>query len=375
MYRPASPSNLPAVSGLTRRAMLAGLAAGAALADAAAAPAALPLWAAAQRKGMTFGASTSWEVVRDPGYAELHTAQSRLLVTDKAMKFDYLRPREDVFAFEEADALLAFARENGMLFRGHTLFWNDFPPPWLKGKSAAELERIFELHIEIVGARYAGAMHSWDVVNEPFWPGSGAPGGFRRGPWFDAMGESYITRAFRRLAAIDRTAKLVLNEAFTEQDDALGRGVRERMIPLIDRLLDQGVKLDAIGLQAHIKPGIAFAIDPFLRFLDDIAARKLRIYLTEFDIDDQHFPREIALRDAKVAEWTTRFLVPALHNPAIECLITWHLADKYTWYREPVVAASRVRDFPARPLPFDDGFQEKPMARAIRAALLDAPAR
>lgn len=375
MYRPASPSNLPAVSGLTRRAMLAGLAAGAALADAAAAPAALPLWAAAQRKGMTFGASTSWEVVRDPGYSELHTAQSRLLVTDKAMKFDYLRPREDVFAFEEADALLAFARDNGMLFRGHTLFWNDFPPPWLKGKSAAELERIFELHIEIVGARYAGAMHSWDVVNEPFWPGSGAPGGFRRGPWFDAMGESYITRAFRRLAAIDRTAKLVLNEAFTEQDDALGRGVRERMIPLIDRLLDQGVKLDAIGLQAHIKPGIAFAIDPFLRFLDDIAARKLRIYLTEFDIDDQHFPREIALRDAKVAEWTTRFLVPALHNPAIECLITWHLADKYTWYREPVVAASRVRDFPARPLPFDDGFQEKPMARAIRAALLDAPAR
>lgn len=375
MYRPASPSNLPAVSGLTRRAMLAGLAAGAALADAAAAPAALPLWAAAQRKGMTFGASTSWEVVRDPGYAELHTAQSRLLVTDKAMKFDYLRPREDVFAFEEADALLAFAHHNGMLFRGHTLFWNDFPPPWLQGKSAAELERIFELHIEIVGARYAGAMHSWDVVNEPFWPGSGAPGGFRRGPWFDAMGESYITRAFRRLAAIDRTAKLVLNEAFTEQDDALGRGVRERMIPLIDRLLDQGVKLDAIGLQAHIKPGIAFAIDPFLRFLDDIAARKLRIYLTEFDIDDQHFPREIALRDAKVAEWTTRFLVPALHNPAIECLITWHLADKYTWYREPVVAASRVRDFPARPLPFDDGFQEKPMARAIRAALLDAPAR
>ncbi|HRE20451.1 MAG TPA: endo-1,4-beta-xylanase [Rhabdaerophilum sp.] len=375
MHRPVSSSSQPIPSSLTRRAMLAGLAAGTALASAEAAAPVLPLWAAAQRNGMTFGASTSWEVINDPGYADLHTAQSRLLVTDKAMKFDYLRPHEDVFAFEEADALLAFARDSGMLFRGHTLFWNDFPPPWLKGKSAAELERIFDLHIEIVGARYAGAMHSWDVVNEPFWPGSGASGGFRRGPWFDAMGERYIPRAFRRLAAIDRTAKLVLNEAFTEQDDALGRGVRERMIPLIDRLLDQGVKLDAIGLQAHIKPGVAFAIDPFLRFLDDIAARKLKIYLTEFDIDDQHFPREITLRDEKVAEWTTRFLVPVLRNPAIECLITWHLADKYTWYREPVVATSRVRDFPARPLPFDDAFHEKPMARAIRSALLNAPAR
>ncbi len=375
MSGPLSFSNFRARAGMTRRTMIAGTALGMTPVVARAASTPLPLWAAAQRNGMTFGASTSWEVVRDPGYADLHTMQSRLLVTDKAMKFDYLRPREDVFAFEEADALLAFARDNGMLFRGHTLFWNDFPPPWLKGKSAAELERIFDLHIEIVGARYAGAMHSWDVVNEPFWPGSGAPGGFRRGPWFDAMGESYIPRAFRRLAAIDRTAKLVLNEAFTEQDDALGRGVRERMIPLIDRLLDQGVKLDAIGLQAHIKPGVAFAIDPFLRFLDDIAARKLRIYLTEFDVDDQHFPREIASRDEKVAEWTTRFLVPVLRNPAIECLITWHLSDKYTWYREPVVANARVRDFPARPLPFDEGFQEKPMARAIRAALLNAPVR
>lgn len=375
MRRPVFPPPLQAMAGVTRRSVLAGLAAGTTLAGVHAESSALPLWAAALRKGITFGASTSWEVVRDPGYAELHVAQSRLLVTDKAMKFDYLRPREEVFAFEEADALLAFARDNGMLFRGHTLFWNDFPPPWLKGKSAAELERIFDLHIEIVGARYAGAMHSWDVVNEPFWPGSGAPGGFRRGPWFDAMGERYIPRAFRRLAGIDRTAKLVLNEAFTEQDDALGRGVRERMIPLIDRLLDQGVKLDAIGLQAHIKPGVAFAIDPFLRFLDDIAARKLRIYLSEFDVDDQHFPREIALRDAKVAEWTTRFLEPVLRNPAVECLITWHLADKYTWYREAVVAASRVRDFPARPLPFDESFQEKPMARAIRTALLKAPAR
>jgi endo-1,4-beta-xylanase len=366
---------------VTRRAALgllgAGLTlpAGIAAPVAAARPAVLPLWAAAQQNGLMFGASTSWEVVKDPDYADLHRAHSRLLVTDKAMKFDYLRPREEVFDFAEADALLAFARDNGMWFRGHTLFWNDYPPPWLKGKSSAELERIFDLHLEIVGARYAGAMQSWDVVNEPFWPGSDAPGGFRRGPWYDAMGEAYIPRAFKRLARIDTTAKLVLNEAFTEQDDALGRGVRARLIPLIDRLLDQGVKLDAIGLQAHIKPALAFNIDALLRFIEDIAARKLRIYLSEFDIDDGSLARETARRDEAVAAWTTRFLQPVLRNPAIEAVITWHLSDKYTWYREPAVAAQRKRDFPARPLPFDDHMHEKPMARTLRAALQDAPSR
>jgi endo-1,4-beta-xylanase len=82
----------------------------------------LPLWAAAQRAGILFGASAAWEVLRDPGYGRLQAEHSRLLVTDVALKFDYLRPREDVFDFEQPDALLAFARNNGMAFRGAAMF-------------------------------------------------------------------------------------------------------------------------------------------------------------------------------------------------------------------------------------------------------------
>lgn len=335
----------------------------------------LPLWAEAGRAGILFGASAAWEVIREREYGALQARHSRLLVTDVALKFDYLRPREDVFDFEQPDALLAFARENGMYFRGAAMFWNDWPAPWLKGKSSREIERIFDEHIDVVGGRYAGAMHSWDAVNEPFWPDSGAPGGFRRGPWYDAMGEGYIERVFRRLARVDGQAKLVLNEAFTEQDDDLGRRVRAAMLPLIDRLLDKGVKLDAIGLQAHIRPGVAFNIEPFLRFLEEIARRKLDIYLTEFDIEDVTMPKEIAKRDEQVALWTSRFLDPVLKNRAIKVLITWHLSDRYSWYREEAVARERSFRFPARPLPFDDRFNEKAMGLAMRKAFRAAPRR
>jgi endo-1,4-beta-xylanase len=364
----------PRAEDLTRRGIL-GLGAAMLAAPALAQPAVLPLWAAAQRSGILFGASASWNIIRDQAYAGLHRAQSRLLVTDVALKFDHLRPDEATFAFDEADALLAFARAEGMWFRGHTLFWNDNPAPWLKGKSGAEIERIFERHIEIVGARYAGAMQSWDVVNEPFWPLGRTPGGFRPGPWFDAMGEAYIARAFQRLARIDTSAKLVLNEAFTERDDALGRGVRTRMLPLIDRLLDKGVKLDAIGLQAHIQPQIAFDIEAILRFMEEISKRGLKIYISEFDIDDVSLSPDPARRDEEVAAWTTRYLAPVLQNPAIAALITWQLSDRYTWYREPAVVRSHKRRFPARPLPFDEAMAEKPMARAMRAAILAAPPR
>ncbi|CAN1503398.1 XynA Beta-1,4-xylanase [Rhabdaerophilaceae bacterium] len=361
---------------LSRRAVLR---AGAALPLAAGLPAhandRLPLWAAAQRSGILFGASAAWETIRDAAYGALQAEHSRLLAADVALKFDYLRPREDVFDFEQPDALLAFARAHGMAFRGTAMIWNDWPAPWLKNKSSAEIERIFDQHIDVVAGRYAGAIQSWDAVNEPFWPGAGKPGGFRPGPWYDAMGEDYIFRSFKRLAQVDRHAKLVLNEAFTEQNDELGKAVRQRMLLLIDRMLDRGLKLDVVGLQAHIRPAVGFNIDAFLRFIDEIATRKLDIYLTEFDIEDVSLPRELSKRDEIVADWTSRFLEPVLRNQAVKVVITWHLADKYTWYREPAVVRERNFRFPARPLPFDDQFHEKRMGRAMRAAFLGAPRR
>ncbi len=76
--------------------------------------------------------------------------------------------------------------------------------------SGAEREKFFDLYIEEVAARYVGKLHSWDVVNEPFWPGHKAPGGYRLGPWYDTFGTEYVRRAFERVAMVDRKTKLVL---------------------------------------------------------------------------------------------------------------------------------------------------------------------
>ena len=96
-------------------------------------------------------------------------------------------------------------------------------PAWIKVMSAAERRAYFDAYIDEVVARYSGKLHSWDVVNEPFWPGHKAPGGFRLGPWYDAFGGTdYIRRAFERAAKADSKTKLVLNEAQTERDDEVG---------------------------------------------------------------------------------------------------------------------------------------------------------
>ena len=148
--------------------------------------------------GLLYGASISEEALADPDYLGLYARETHIVTTDVALKFDWLRPSPDRFEFERADAIVAAAKSSGKLVRGHTLIWNDNAPEWLKRLSGREVERVFDRHIEVVVTRYAGKLHSWDVVNEPFWPMDGQKGGWRNGPWFAAMGPSYVERAFRR---------------------------------------------------------------------------------------------------------------------------------------------------------------------------------
>ena len=317
-----------------------------------------PLGEIAAAAGILFGASIGHDIPAD--YAELYVREARILTTDRALKFDFLRPGPDRFNFEPADGILAFADVHKIPLRGHTLVWNENPPAWLKSLSGRELEKVFDAHIEKVASRYAGRLHSWDVVNEPFWPQHGTAGGYRDGPWFSAMGAAYVPRAFKRVHAIDKDVRLCLNEAHCELDNDWGRGIRPRLLGLIDSLLDQGIPLKAVGLQGHLVPEWGSNADMFHGYLVEVAKRGVDIYITELDISDMTFPTDPAARDAAVAAGYADFLRKVLTVPNVKVVETWQLADKYSWYRD--------REIMARPLPFDDSLRPKKARDAIAEA-------
>lgn len=327
-----------------------------------------PLGEAAARAGLLFGASAARETLDHPAYGALYRRHCRIVTTDWALKFGALRPRPDVWTFAEADRIVDFAAREGMAVRGHTLVWNEANPDWLRTLSAREATRVFDEHIERVVSRYAGRLHSWDIVNEPFWPDHGKPGGYRDGPWLAALGPAYVTRAFRRAGAIDRRAKLTLNEAHCEIVGGWGDAIRPRLARLVDDMLDAGVPLHAVGLQAHLKPQWGYDDDAFLAFIEKLSSRGLEIYLTELDIDDEAFPEAVAERDRRVADRYANFLRAALTSPAVKMVVTWQLADRYTFLRNPDALRTRKARFAARPLPFDDDLAPKPAAAAIAAA-------
>jgi endo-1,4-beta-xylanase len=361
------------MSSFSRRDLLQLTAAGFAAGGGRMARAALPppesLGAIAAKNGYMFGAAAAEVIDKDLPYRDLYVTQTKIITTDTALKMGRVAPQPGPKHFETADRMLSFCDHNRIAMRGHSLIWNEWVPDWIKRMSTDERRAYFDAYIDEVVARYAGRLQSWDVVNEPFWPGHRAPGGFRLGPWYDAFGTDYIRRAFVRAAQTDPKTTLVLNEAQTERDDAVGLAVRSGLLKLVADLKHAGVKLDVVGLQGHLQPQYPHDPARFDDFLHQLAALGVDIYITEFDVYDGTFPDDVTARDAAVAKTAQDFLQLALRHPAVKALITWELADNYSFYRGmDKYKNTRL----ARPLPYDDKLAPKPLWNAIAQSFASA---
>lgn len=319
----------------------------------------------AAQSGLAFGTAFPNSALGDPAYLALIAQQARVVTPENFLKFDYLNPRGEGIDFSGVDEMFDFAEGANAQIFAQPLFWNDYYPPWLNGLSIKELQRVFDEHIEAVVARYAGRMQSWGVVNEPFAPWGNLPHGFRDGPWYWAFGEGYVARAFRRVAALDPGAKLILNEAQCENDYKWGKAIRPQLLGLIDRMQDAGVPIHGVGLQGHLQPQWDFDYEQHGRFIEEIGARGLDVYITELDVNDMAFELDHPRRDAQSSDHLRQYLSHVLAQPAVKMLMVWNLADPYSWYRN--LDQGWRRD--ARALIFDGEYQPKPAFYALEDAL------
>jgi endo-1,4-beta-xylanase len=324
-----------------------------------------------------FGAAAVSRVLKsDPAMAAIYAREAALIVPDFEMKWRSVRPTQSTYNYAGADELARFAAEHRLRLRGHCLAWEESNPGWLATAAARDTaESILVDHIARIVGRYAGRIHSWDVVNEPIWPDHRKPGGLRDGVWLQTLGPRYIDIAFRTARMADPRAMLVLNEAGTEETSPLGRQRRQDFLNLLDRLRRDQVPVDAVGLECHLSTKSQIEPGDFASYLSALAQRGYKILISELDVSDYDEPNsDVAVRDRGVAAVYRTVLSAALSQPAVIAVLTWELADKYSWLRDPNVSARyrRADGLPARPLPYDDQLQKKPcwwaMAQALSAA-------
>jgi GH35 family endo-1,4-beta-xylanase len=161
------------------------------------------------------------------------------LVCENAMKWYATEKQAGALTCEEADRLMSFAETNGLVMRGHCLFWSKpkFVQPWVQSLTSDELRAAMDARLKQVVGRYRGRLIAWDVNNEML---DGSFFSDRLGPDIDAW-------MFRRARELDPGAPLFVNEyGILCNDEKL-----ERYVALIRRLQAAGAQVDGIGIQEH----------------------------------------------------------------------------------------------------------------------------
>ncbi|GLS46361.1 endo-1,4-beta-xylanase [Methylobacterium brachythecii] len=311
-----------------------------------------------------YGAAVRGDALaNDPAYAEAVAARCRTIVPEGSLKWPVIRPNRETFDFGDADRIAAFAGRHGIGLRGHTLAWYGGMPSWTDAiTSRAEAERVLSEHIERVVSRYAGLITSWDVVNEPIPDAPSSPGDLRPFVWTRTLGADYIPIAFRAAASADPTARLVLNEYDVEFAGARFKGKRDALLAIARRLVDSGVPLHAIGLQAHLFADRSIDRDGLQAFLREIRAMKLDVLVTELDVVDVSLPGDVEARDRQVAEMARAFLSAVAEVIPPSTILTWGISDRYTWVP---TYFTRPDGLPNRPLPLDAAMRPKPLMAVI----------
>jgi endo-1,4-beta-xylanase len=339
-------------------------------------PATRSLQQLAGQKGLLFGSCLALKYcVQAPDYQQLFLAQCGIATPEVNMKWSSLSSQPGIYDFATADRFVYFCASNHLQVRGHTLIWHDALPAWVAPQlNAGNGRGIMTDHIARVAGHFAGKLYSWDVVNEVLDPASPRPDGLRETPWLRSCGDDYLELAFRTAAAADPKALLVWNETYLEVSNGFGQNKRTAMLALLDRMLERRVPIQGIGLEAHLRAEQAAVLGDtsYEAFLGQLARRGMKIFITELDVQDVTLPADPGARDQAVAAVYNKFLTATLRQPAVRGIVTWGLADRFTW-----IAGYRPRPdgLPVRPLPFDANYQPKAAYYAIAESLQSAPPR
>ena len=331
----------------------------------------------ANAAGLRFGSTSDVDIRSAPtAYATIFAQQCELLAPNLGWHRVAPQPGASRPAWEDPN--VGFARLHAMKLTGAHFLWHKALPGYFTQAAAGRPSQdMARAHIRMMSRYYAGRVFSWNVVNEAIDTEAGDKDGMRQSPLLAKLGPGYIAEAFHVAHEADPYCLLAYNDTQFEMATRYHDARRAALLRLLDRLVHEGAPIGAVGLQTHLRlDGTRFDQTLYRNFLRDIAARGVRILITELDVFDIGVPGTAADRDAAVASMYRNALSVILDEPAVASVVTWGLSDRYTWLApESDPTYVRADGEPARPLPFDSAFRPKSAFTTIVDAFHSAPPR
>ncbi len=287
--------------------------------------------------GRTFGGN-------DPAAAQLVDQQYNRVTPENAFKWQSIQNVEGAFNFNQADRFLQFAQTMGMEeVHGHTIVWHQQVPGWVFQPPAGQqmtrelLIARLEAHMSALAQRLGSRVQYWDVVNEAF----NDNGSMRMSQWYNIIGPDYLEVAFSLAARYFPNAKLVYNDYSMERP-----GKRQAVVDMVRDFQAKGIRIDAIGNQAHYQLG-APSIQEIEGTIEAFAALGVEVLITELDVDVlpsangntmvndalnpyvECLPLQVEERAAE--RWAQLFQAFTRHSDVIASVTLWGVSDAYSW--------------------------------------------
>ncbi|WKL57167.1 endo-1,4-beta-xylanase [Asticcacaulis sp. ZE23SCel15] len=372
------------MSTLSRRQALTLMTAAAALPTSLSAQTNPSLAELAKAKGILFGSAVGAGNANaltgsfyDAKYLDILKRECAVLVPENEHKIYVIAAQPDKYNFEPGDRIAAFAKQNGMKLRGHTLFWNrvEFMPQWIKDHDFGpnpkkEAERFLRDYIKAVCEHYGTSVHSWDVVNETIDPQTG---NIRETPFTKILGPEALRIAFEAAKEHAPHAQLVYNDYMSWEKG--NETHRNGVLKLLRWFRDQNITVNGMGIQSHI--GNDGHIDQvqdkdWKAFVDEIVGMDYDLLITEFDVNDKDLPTDPKVRDAAIAKAATRYLDMMLSYKQLKEFLCWGMCDKYTWLQGWTPRADKTLQ---RSTPYDVDYKPKLLREALAASFKNASPR
>lgn len=271
------------------------------------------------------------------------------IVAENCMKSEVIQPEEGKFNFSDADQFVKFGQENNMAIIGHCLIWHSQLPQWFcvdnKGNNVSPevLKQRMKAHISTVVGRYKGKIKGWDVVNEAILD----DGTYRKSKFYEILGEEFIPLAFQYAHEADPDAELYYNDFNMSYETR-----RATVVKLIKDLKARGLRIDAVGMQAHMGLN-GPAVEDFEKSIVAFAEAGVKVMITEWDMtalpdvvnganisDTTSYKKELdpyvaALPDSVSNIWNKRmedfFHLYLKHSDVVSRVTFWGVSDGDSW--------------------------------------------
>lgn len=327
------------------------------------------------------GAAINAEVAMNPNHPLRPLVEKHFnsLVSTNLMKWGPYNPQPGQYNDDAAEAFFRYGDSLDHFMVGHTLYWHSQTPSWVfkdtEGQNLtrdALLARMRE-RAQRVAKLYGARTDAWDVVNEAYEEN----GSVRKSPFSQIIGQDWVVEAFRIAnEELPGHIQLLYNDYNMETPGRL-----EAVVKLIHELRATGLRIDAVGSQAHWRldyPSIA-QIEKSIIALRDAG---VKVHFTELDVEV--LPRrvngaEISMREertpaldpytnglppeiqAKLAQrYADIFALFLKHSDVIERVTFWGVADGDSWLNN-----WPVRGRTNHPLLFDRDLKPKPAFHAV----------